>query len=140
MSRRSQLVFLLLLALQAAHSIEEYATALYEVFAPARFVASLVSEDLAVGFGAVNSALVAFGLWCYLVPVRSGRSGARAWAWPWVAIEFANGVGHLGLAAAAGGYFPGAFTAPLLLVTAAWLASLLRAEPRSPRGAVGGRR
>src|SRR5216683_1879357 len=47
---------------QGAHSIEEYVTKLYEVFAPGRFVSSLVSNDLALGFLVVNAALVTFGL------------------------------------------------------------------------------
>jgi hypothetical protein len=131
MSRRGQLAFLLLVGLQAAHSVEEYAAGLYEVLAPARFLSSLVSDDPRVGFAIINGALVAFGFWCYLVPIRSGRSSARAWAWPWVFIELANGVGHVGLALLASGYFPGALTAPFLLVSAAWLAFLLKKDPPS---------
>jgi hypothetical protein len=69
---RAQLVFLCLILSQGAHSIEEYVTKLYEVFAPARFVSSLVSQDLALGFVVVNTALVTFGLWCWAIPVRSG--------------------------------------------------------------------
>jgi hypothetical protein len=126
--RRSQLVFLLLVALQAAHSVEEYTTGLYEALAPARFVSGLFSDDLALGFAIVNSALVALGLWCYAVPIRSGRPSARAWAWPWVAIELGNGVGHVALAILAGGYFPGVLTAPPLAAAAAWLAVLLLRE------------
>jgi hypothetical protein len=93
MSRRSQLVFLLLVLAQAAHSIEEYATRLYDIFAPARFVSGLVSADLATGFVVVNATLVGFGLWCWLVPVRSGTASARAWAWPWALVELANASG-----------------------------------------------
>lgn len=132
MSRRSQLVFLLLVGLQAAHSIEEYATRLYEVLAPARFLSGLVSDDLPVGFAIVNAAIVAFGLACYLVPIRSGRPRARAWAWPWVVVELANGVLHVTLALVAGGYFPGVITAPLLFATAAWLAVLLKRDRPMP--------
>ena len=44
MEHRGQLVFLFLILAQAAHSIEEYVSKLYEVFAPARFVSSLVSN------------------------------------------------------------------------------------------------
>jgi hypothetical protein len=43
-------VFLFLILTQAAHSIEEYVTRLYQVFAPARFVSSLISNNLALGF------------------------------------------------------------------------------------------
>jgi hypothetical protein len=122
---RSQVVFLFLILAQGAHSIEEYATRLYEVFAPARFVGGLVSNDLALGFLVVNAALVTFGLWCWAVPVRSGWRAARGLAWFWTLLEIGNGVGHSILALSRGGYFPGVATAPLLLTLAAWLAVLL---------------
>ena len=77
MERRGQLVFLFLILAQAAHSIEEYLSKLYQVFAPARFVSGLVSNDLALGFVVANTALVAFGLWCWAVPVRSGWRAPR---------------------------------------------------------------
>ena len=141
MERRSQLAFLLLVLAQAAHSVEEYVARLYDVFAPARFVSSLVSNDLAVGFLVVNATLVAFGLWCWAVPVRSGWRTGRGLAWFWALLELGNATGHLLLAFSRGGYFPGALTAPILLVLAAWLAVLLgRPVDRSPpaRPAAGG--
>lgn len=122
--RRSQFLFLFLILAQGAHSIEEYATGLYEVFAPARFVSSLVSNDLSLGFVVVNAALVTFGLWCWAVPVRSGWRAARGIALCWTLLETGNGIGHLGLALSRGAYFPGVATAPLLLLFAAWLAVL----------------
>ena len=128
MGRRTQLVFLLLVLAQAAHSIEEFATRLWEVLPLARYFCSLVSDDVSTGFVIINSLIVAFGLICYLWPVRSGGSAARPLAWLWVGIELVNGVGHLAMAVAAGGYFSGAATAPVLLVLAAWLASLLLRE------------
>lgn len=51
-------MFLFLVITQAPHSIEEYVTRLYQVFAPARFVSSLVSNNLALGFVVVNAALI----------------------------------------------------------------------------------
>jgi hypothetical protein len=138
LSRPSRLAFLLLVVAQAAHSVEEYATRLYAVFAPARFVSGLVSDDPATGFVIVNASLVALGVWCYLGPVRAGRPSARAWVWGWVALELANGFGHSLLALSAGGYFPGALTGPVLFLTAAWLALFgLGAEPRAAADAAG---
>ena len=132
MERKTQLVFLLLIVAQAAHSIEEYVTRLYEVFAPARFVSSLISNDLAFGFLIANAALVAFGFWCWVVPVRSGWHAARGLIWFWTILELGNGTGHSLLALSRGGYFPGVITAPLLLFFAAWLAVLLtRRDARS---------
>ena len=115
------MIFALLIASQAAHSTEEYVTRLYEVFAPARFVSSLVSSDLSLGFLVANAALVGFGLWCWAVPVRLGRAAATGLIWFWTLLEAGNGIGHLTLAAMQGGYFPGAATAPLLLLFSGWL-------------------
>jgi hypothetical protein len=125
MDRRSRLAFGLLVLAQAAHSVEEYVTRLWEVFAPARFVSGLVSDDLALGFLVVNASLVGFGLWCWAVPVRSGWRAARGLAWFWALLELGNGIGHAILALSSRGYFPGAATAPLLLALAACLAALL---------------
>ena len=125
MESRSQLVFLLLVLVQAAHSIEEYATELYEIFPTARFISGLLSDDLATGFAVGNALFVAFGLWCYAMPVRIGWPAARGLAWFWMIVELGNGVLHSALAISRGGYFPGAATAPVLLALALWLGVLL---------------
>lgn len=117
---------LLLVLAQAAHSVEEYAFRLYDVLAPARFVSGLFGVDRSVGFVVVNAALVLFGLWCWFARVRPGRSSGRGFAWFWALLEIANGCAHLALAVAAGGYFPGLATAPLLLGLGILLALRLR--------------
>jgi hypothetical protein len=126
-SRRSRLLFLLLVIVQVAHSIEEYVTRLYEVFAPARFVSGLVSDDLGTGFLILNTIIILIGIACYVGPVRSGR-GAWLVAWVWTVIELANGVVHLFFAWLEKGYFSGAITAVALLCVAAGLAISLRAD------------
>ena len=133
MEKCSQFVFLLLVLAQAAHSIEEYATELYEVFPTARFVSGLVSDDLATGFAVGNALFVAFGLWCYAMPVRSGWPSARGLAWFWVLVEVGNGVLHSALAISRGGYFPGVATAPVLFVLAGWLGVLLTRSRPTPK-------
>ena len=137
MDRRARLVFLALIVVQAAHSIEEYTFRLYEVFTPARLASGLVSSDLATGFAILNGSLVGFGVWCYLARVRTGARSARAWVWPWVVVELGNGIGHPALAIARGGYFPGVATAPVLLALALYLAAdLVRDRQSSPTAAV----
>ena len=133
MEPRTQRLFLVLILTQAAHSVEEYVFRLYEVLAPARIISGLVSGNLALGFAAVNAALILFGLWCYVARVRNGHRSGRNWAWFWVILEASNGTGHLLLAAGRGGYFPGAATAPLLLGCAVWLGATLRGAQRRPR-------
>jgi hypothetical protein len=129
---RGHFVFLSLILAQALHSIEEYVTRLYEVFAPTRFVSSLISHDLALGFLVFNTALVTFGLWCWAGPVRSGWHAARGLAWFWAILELGNGIGHSALALSRGGYFPGVVTAPLLLLFAGWLTVLQARQADQP--------
>jgi hypothetical protein len=121
-------LFLALILAQALHSVEEYVFRLYDALAPARWVSGLIGIDRAIGFVVANSLLVSFGLWCYLARVRSSHPAGRGWVWFWTILESANGIVHLALVAAAGGYFPGAATAPLLLGVSGWLAAALYRE------------
>ena len=124
---RIQWTFFALVAAQALHSLEEYTFRLYEVFPPARFVSGLISRDPQRGFVVFNVALVAFGLWCYLWPVRRQWASASLLAWLWVGIELINGIGHPTWSLIQRGYTPGVATAPLLLFLALYLARQLRA-------------
>jgi len=127
----SKRIFLLLIFSQALHSIEEYYFSLWEVLAPARFLSGLVSADLSVGFAIVNVTIVALGLWTYAWPVRRNRSYALPLVWFWTILEMANGVGHTIFALASRSYFPGVYTAPLLLVFSGLLAMQLTRRSRA---------
>lgn len=109
------ILFGLLVAIQAVHSIEEYWFRLYDVLAPARAVSDALGVPRPAGFALTNLALVGFGLWCWLARARPERGAWRGFAWFWAVMESANGLAHGALAIAAGGYFPGLATAPLLL-------------------------
>ena len=121
MNVRDRWVFLALVLTQAVHSVEEYIFRLYEVFAPARFACSLFNDDPATGFIISNSALVLFGLGCYVFAVGPGHRSSRVWVWIWIIIQLINGIGHTVIALAQGGYFPGVATAPLLIGLALYL-------------------
>jgi hypothetical protein len=138
MSPRSKNFFLLLVIAQAAHSVEEYVTRLFEVFAPARFVSGLVSDDLALGFAVVNVAFFALGAWCYVGPVRAGGAAGHVAAVAWIAVELVNGAAHIGIAAARGLYFSGLLTAVVLVVAAACLAVSLLTDRRRGAPVAGG--
>lgn len=131
---RRTIVFGALVLAQAAHSIEESVGRLWEVFAPARFVAGLISTDLERGFIAGNVAIFVFGLWCFFAPVRRGWAIGVPLMWLWAAVEVANGVVHLLLSLYVGGYAPGVATAPFLLLLGGYLARLLARAARSPPG------
>lgn len=127
MNRPSRLAFLALILAQAAHSVEEYSTRLYDVLAPARFVSGLISEDHRVGFVIFNVLLVAFGLGCFFGPILRNARSARGLAWFWAGLELLNGCAHMIWAASAGVYRPGLATAPVLVTVALVLGWQLRA-------------
>ena len=111
---------------QLAHSTEEYVGKLWESFPPARFLTGLISSDREFGFIVINCALVAFGLWCLLFPVRKDWPSAAGFIWFWIVLETINGIGHPAWTLRQGGYTPGVLTAPILLVVALYLAFQLR--------------
>jgi hypothetical protein len=107
-----------LIVVQAAHSVEEYVGRLYESFPPARWVSGAISSNVECGFVMANVVLVAFGLWCWLWPVRRSWPWATGLIWFWVAIELVNGIGHPLWSLQQSGYTPGVATAPLQLALA----------------------
>lgn len=126
MHARTRLAFAALVAAQALHSVEEYRFRLFDVFGPARFASGLVSGDRAAGFAILNTGIVLLGVASWLIFVRPGVPGARGVALFWTGLELANGVVHLLLALDRGGYFPGAYTAPLLAGISSYLGFRLR--------------
>jgi hypothetical protein len=131
MNATTKRLFLLLICAQALHSIEEYYFSLWEVLAPARFLSSLVSTDLSFGFALVNLTIVALGLWTYAWPVRRNSRYAVRLAWFWTILEAANGIGHTMFALASRSYFPGVYTAALLLVFSGLLGMQLMRRRRA---------
>ena len=119
--------FIALVGVQALHSIEEYLGGLYEVFPPATFVSGLLSSNLRRGFVEFNVALVLFGVWCFLWPIRRRWPSTAIFAWFWVAIELVNGIGHPLWSLRELAYTPGLATAPMLLILALYIAWQLRA-------------
>ena len=120
--------FVALVAVQAAHSIEEYLGRLWEVFPPAAFVTGLVSEDRRFGFIVINVALLLFGLWCFFWPVRHRWPAVGVFIGIWIVIEIINGIGHPLWTLQKQAYTPGVATAPVLLVLALSLLWQLRKQ------------
>ena len=131
--RSISFAFLVLVVAQAAHSFEEYVFRLYDRFAPAMWVSDSLGLPRPLGFLAANGALVLFGLWCYFAIIRPNRALAPAFAWGWAVVELLNGLAHIGLALAAGGYFPGLATAPFLIVIGLALSLGLAGRDRAGR-------
>lgn len=129
MTAHFERLFSALVLVQAAHSVEEYVGRLWESFPPATFLTGLISSDREAGFIVINGALIAFGVWCILWPVRLDWRSARSLAWFWVVLQAINGIGHPVWSLRQGGYTPGVITAPVLLVLALLLAAQLIRDP-----------
>jgi len=137
MDQKSKVAFLVLVLLQAVHSVEEYAFKFYEIFPPARWLNEAFPGIAQPGFVAFNTSLVLFGLWCFFRRVAPSHLTARLWVWVWVAIELYNGIGHPAWALAIRGYNPGLATSPLLFAVALYLALRLRGSAQRDIGDVG---
>jgi len=93
--------------------------------------------------GMSGSFFVAFnvlwlGIWVASVPgVRSGRTAAFFAAWFLAIAGTLNGILHPLLAVAAGGYFPGLVSAPVVGLASVWLGLRLRGAT-APRGTPAG--
>jgi hypothetical protein len=131
LTQKARIAFLALVIAQAAHSIEEYVFRLYDVFGPARFVSGLISTNLQTGFLAFNLAFVAFGFWCYAVPVQGGLSIAIPFLWFWIVVELLNGIGHPIISILERSYIPGTITAPFLFAIAVYLSIEITRRPVS---------
>jgi hypothetical protein len=130
MDNRHKTIFLLLVLVQGMHSIEEYVGRLWEVFAPARALCSIVSDDLETGFLIINAGLFIFGIFCWSGPVRKNHFYAISLIWFWIILELINGAGHVVWALIERSYVPGILTAPFLFIIAFSLSrQLLRFEP-----------
>jgi hypothetical protein len=129
--------FAALIAVQTLHSIEEYIGRLWETFPPAYVLTGAISTDRERGFLVINIALVAFGVWCLIWPVRQRWPSATGVAWFWVGIQALNGIVHPIWSVRQGGYTPGVLTAPVLLGLALSLAWQLRRMPATATRAAG---
>ena len=111
-------IFLILVLLQAMHSIEEYIGELWNNFPPANYVCSLVSDDLEYGFIIINISFFVFGMLAWYFPVRKNYLIAPVLIWFWIIIELMNGIVHPAWSVIQKSYTPGVLTAPLLFIVA----------------------
>jgi len=107
---------------QIIHFAEEYRAGFQRVF-PAQF--GYVWENWRfVTFNALW--LIVFGL--SIAAIARGRHLGYLSAYFLALAGIGNGIGHLTLAARVGGYYPGAYTAPLSLIAGVWLAVRLMSQ------------
>jgi hypothetical protein len=117
MNRKIKIAFLLLVLTQAVHSIEEYYGRLWEVYAPAKFITGLVSNENEKGFIIINIALFIAGILIWSAAVRN-HSSAIVPVWVLTILEIINSIGHSVWALMEREYVPGVATAPILFILA----------------------
>lgn len=111
----------LTVVVQGAHFGEEWATGFHERF-PALLGLPAMPLSIFVTFN-----LAWIGIWITSVPgIRLARPVAYFAAWFLAIAGMLNGIGHPLLAIAAGGYFPGLISSPLIGAAGLWLWLRLR--------------
>ena len=120
LSKKIKLAFLLLVLIQALHSIEEYIGRLWEVYAPAKFITGLVSNDHEIGFVMINICLFLFGIFVWFAAIRN-YSFAIVPVWFLTIMEIINSIGHSVWAVMEKDYVPGVATAPIIFILAIYL-------------------
>ena len=114
--------YLLLVLVQAAHSIEEYFGHLWDVFPPAKWLTGLIASNRHDAFLAINFGLFIFGMFSWYFIVRKRQKFALVIVWFMVLLEISNGIMHIGWSIKQSNYAPGLITAPFLLIVAFLLA------------------
>jgi len=126
MEHKTTNIFLILVMLQAAHSVEEYVGRLWEVFAPARYLTRLISNNHDFAFLVINIGFIVFGIFCWLFIISIKSEISTIILWFWTIIELINGLGHIFYAIFKKEYIPGLITAPLIFITALFLVKQMK--------------
>ena len=132
MTNKTKIAFLLLVIVQAVHSIEEYYGRLWEVFSPAKFVTGLVSNDHEAGFFIINISLFIIGILTWAAYMRN-HAFAKMIVVLLSVMEIINSVGHSIWAVGNIGYVPGLATAPFLFALALYIMISLFKTNRTTR-------
>ena len=124
MSKSVSSVFLLLVIVQALHSIEEYFGELWNVFPPAEWLTGLISNDRHIGFLVANIGIFVLGLICWYFLVKNNPI-AKAAIWFWIVIELMNGIIHPAWSIMQKSYMPGVFTSLILFLVSVYLIKVI---------------
>lgn len=126
MGYKTTKIFLILVVLQAAHSVEEYVGRLWEVFAPASYLTGLISNNHDFAFLVLNIGFIVFGIFCWLFIISTKSEISTIILWFWIIIELINGFGHTIYAIFQKEYVPGLITSPLIFITALFLVKQMK--------------
>ena len=125
MNRKIQSAFLLLVIVQAIHSVEEFIFRFYERFPPMTFIYQNAPQLARPAFAISNALLFLIGLICFYYWVQPARKAANLVVWIWIILESSNVVAHIVWAVLIGGYNPGLVTGLLFLPVLIYLCRLM---------------
>ncbi len=131
LNKRIQFAYLAILLIQILHSVEEFATRMFDVFPPALIIDHYspgLSQAIFVTF---NSSLIVVMLIAFFYWVKPRRRGWRLIVAMWVVGEAYNAVGHSLWSIWTRSYTPGLLTALALIPLVVWLIYLLRNSRKS---------
>lgn len=126
MDGKIRLAFLVLIVVQALHSVEEFIFKFYEVFPPMRLLYRDAPHLARPAFIISNVVLATVGVICLLRWVWPARRGARAVVWVWLGGEALNVIAHCVWATLVRGYNPGLMTGFGFVPVVIYLSYLLR--------------
>jgi len=129
MSNKIRAAFLMLIALQALHSTEEFIFKFYDVFPPMASLYRDAPQMAKSAFIVFNVLLFMAGLICLFRWVWPGRRGARTIVLVWVVVETFNFVAHSVWAILIRGYNPGLATAIGFVPLVVYISYQLRRAP-----------
>lgn len=127
-TKQSKTLFLILVIIQAFHSVEEFFGKLWLYLKPAEVLSILLSDNVELGFILINLAFFIFGLWVSLFALSKNYPFAKYLVWFWIILEILNGIAHPIIAISRWEYIPGLITAPALFLLAITLAKSMRTK------------
>jgi hypothetical protein len=116
MSKKINILFLLLISAHVIHAIEEYLGHLWDIYPPAIFICNLVSSDPERGFIILNVTFTILSLLFWKFSLQKKRSSSHSLIWLWVVLQFVNVIGHTAWTISKKSYTPGIFSAILIVI------------------------
>src|SRR5262245_3514395 len=120
MTKRINILFLLLVFAHIIHATEEYFGQLWDNYAPAIFICNLISSNPERGFLIINIAFVIINLSYWKFSLQKANTPSHPLIWFWILLQSANVIGHIAWTITEKSYTPGVLSA-ILILALVWL-------------------
>src|SRR5262245_51073614 len=120
MTKRINILFLLLVLAHIIHATEEYFGQLWDSYAPAIFICNLISSNPERGFLIINIVFVIISFSYWKFSLQKANVPSHSLIWFWILLQSANGIGHIAWTISKESYTPGVLSA-ILILALVWL-------------------